>query len=214
MTISVKTLGLVDYQSTYQRMIDAVTARARHEARDSLPDELWLLQHPPVFTLGKAGKRSHILNAGNIPVVETDRGGQVTYHGPGQLVVYALLDLKRYGLGPRGLVKRLEEAVINALEDYSLDAQRQTGAPGVYLAGRKIASLGLRIKSGISYHGLAVNVDMDLQPFSRINPCGYAGLEVTQLSDHVGVAVPEFATVLINRLQEQFELLTERRLAS
>lgn len=147
------------------------------------PDELWLLQHPPVFTLGLAGKREHILQITDIPIIPIDRGGQVTYHGPGQVVAYVLLDLKRRSYGVRELVLRLEQSVIDLLNDYGVTAQRRAKAPGVYVEQRKIAALGLRIKRGCSYHGLALNVDMDLKPFQYINPCGYEGLEVTQMRD-------------------------------
>ena len=146
-------------------------------------DEIWLLQHPPVFTLGLAGKREHILQITDIPIIPIDRGGQVTYHGPGQVVAYLLLDLKRRGYGVREMVARMEQAVIDLLADYGIAACRRERAPGVYVAEKKIAALGLRIKHGMSYHGLALNVDMDLSPFSHINPCGYAGLEATQLKD-------------------------------
>ena len=146
-------------------------------------DEIWLLQHPPVFTLGLAGKREHILQITDIPIIPIDRGGQVTYHGPGQVVAYLLLDLKRRGYGVREMVARMEQAVIDLLADYGIAACRRERAPGVYVAEKKIAALGLRIKHGMSYHGLALNVDMDLSPFTHINPCGYAGLEATQLKD-------------------------------
>lgn len=145
------------------------------------PDELWLVEHPPVFTLGRAGKPEHLLAPGDIPVVHSDRGGQVTYHGPGQLVVYTLLDVRRLGLGPRELVRRIEQGIIDYLASLGIDGQRRAGAPGVYCGGAKIAALGLRIRAHGSYHGLALNVDMDLEPFARINPCGYAGLAVTDL---------------------------------
>jgi len=150
-------------------------------------DELWVVEHPPVFTLGLAGKREHILDAGDIPVVQSDRGGQVTYHGPGQVVIYLLIDLKRARLGARALVSAIENAVIALLADYRITAQARRHAPGVYVEGKKIAALGLRIRRGCSYHGLALNVDMDLSPFARINSCGYAGLAVTQLRDHVQI---------------------------
>ncbi|WP_417582117.1 lipoyl(octanoyl) transferase LipB [Nitrincola sp.] len=147
------------------------------------PDEIWLLQHHPVFTQGQAGKAEHLLNPGEIPVVKTDRGGQVTYHGPGQLMAYLLLDLRRKKLGVRDVVSLMEEAVIALLADYGQVAVARADAPGVYVDGCKIASLGLRVRRGCSFHGLALNVDMDLQPFARINPCGYAGLQMTQLRD-------------------------------
>jgi lipoyl(octanoyl) transferase len=147
-------------------------------------DELWLVEHPPVFTLGLAGRREHVLDAGAIPVVATDRGGQVTYHGPGQAVAYTLLDLRRAGLGAKALVQRLEEAAIALLAGYGLEGRRRPGMPGAYLGEAKIAAVGLRIARGCSYHGLALNVDLDLAPFARIDPCGYAGLACTRLSDH------------------------------
>jgi len=147
------------------------------------PDELWLLQHAPVFRLGQAGRAEHLLDPGDIPVIQTDRGGQVTYHGPGQLVAYLLVDLRRVGLGVKGLVHLLEGAVIGLLAGYGIEAEARADAPGVYVAEAKIASLGLRVRRGCSYHGLSLNVDMDLTPFLRINPCGYPGLAVTQLAD-------------------------------
>jgi len=147
-------------------------------------DELWVVEHEPVFTQGLAGKPEHVLNRQDIPVVQTDRGGQVTYHGPGQAVVYPLLDIDRRGLGVRCLVDRLEQAVIDLLAELDIDGQRQDGAPGVFIEGAKIASIGLKVRRGRTYHGLAMNVDMDLAPFSCINPCGFAGLRMTQLADH------------------------------
>ena len=173
-----KHLGLVDYTPTWNAMQDFTATRGADTA-----DEIWLLQHPPVFTLGLAGKREHILQITDIPIIPIDRGGQVTYHGPGQVVAYLLLDLKRRGYGVREMVARMEQAVIDLLADYGIAACRRERAPGVYVADKKIAALGLRIKHGMSYHGLALNVDMDLSPFTHINPCGYAGLEATQLKD-------------------------------
>lgn len=175
--LKIKYLGLVDFEPAWRAMQTFTAARA-----GDTPDEIWLLQHPPVFTLGLAGKREHILCESAIPVIAIDRGGQVTYHGPGQVVAYLLLDLKRRGYGVRELVNRMEQAIIDLLAGYGIQAERRAKAPGVYVAGAKIAALGLRIKHGMSYHGLALNVDMDLGPFSHINPCGYEGLEVTQLS--------------------------------
>ena len=174
----VRCLGLQDYQSVWQQMQD-FTAQRDATTRD----ELWLLQHHPVFTQGQAGKAEHVLNAGDIPVLQSDRGGQVTYHGPGQLVVYFLIDVRRRGFGVRSLVDIIESALIEVLESYGIVAELRKGAPGVYVGGSKIAALGLRIRRGCSLHGLAFNIDMDLEPFSRINPCGYAGLAVTQLSE-------------------------------
>lgn len=147
------------------------------------PDEIWLLEHPPVFTLGQAGKREHLLTDIGIPVVPIDRGGQVTYHGPGQLVAYLLLDLKRRGYGVKELVRRMEQAVIDLLAEEGIRGERMEGAPGIYVHGAKIAALGLRVKGGCTYHGLALNVDMDLTPYQAINPCGYEGMAVTQLRE-------------------------------
>ena len=167
-------LGLVEYQPTLDAM------RAFTDARDAdTPDELWLLQHPRVFTQGQAGKAEHVLSPGDIPVIQVDRGGQVTYHGPGQWVIYLLVDIRRSHLGVRDLVTLIEQAIVQLLAEYQIDAEPRADAPGVYVAGDKIAALGLRVRRGCSYHGLSLNVDMDLQPFQRINPCGYQGLQVT-----------------------------------
>lgn len=155
------------------------------------PDELWWVEHPPVFTQGLAGRPEHLIDPGGIPVVHSDRGGQVTYHGPGQIVMYLLVDLARQGLGVRPLVRRIEEAIVACLARYGIEAAGREDAPGVYVAGDKIASLGLRIRRGCSYHGLALNVAMDLEPFRRIHPCGFEGLRVTQIADRGGPADPE-----------------------
>jgi len=171
-------LGLVAYEPTWRAMQAFNASRG-----EATTDQLWLVQHPPVFTLGLAGRREHVLAPGDIPVVQTDRGGQVTYHGPGQAVVYLLLDLRRGKLGVRELVSRIEGAVIDVLRDYGIEGSRRTGMPGVYVGEAKIAAIGLRIARGCSYHGVALNVDMDLEPFSRIDPCGYPGLAATQLRD-------------------------------
>ena len=176
--VIVRRLGLVPYESAFAAMRDFTERRT-----EATPDEIWLLQHPPVFTLGIAGKQEHLLAPGDIPVVQTDRGGQVTYHGPGQIVVYPLLDLRRRNLGVRRLVTILEQTVIALLADLGIAAQARPDAPGVYVEGRKIASLGLRVRRGCSYHGLSFNAAMDLAPFRRINPCGYTGLAMTQLRD-------------------------------
>ena len=176
--ILIRHLGRTEYRATWDAM------RAFTDARQKdTPDEFWLTEHPPVFTQGLNGKAEHLLNPGEIPVIQIDRGGQVTYHGPGQLVAYTLLDLPRRGYGVKGLVSRLEDSVINLLGNYDIDAQTRTGAPGVYVGEAKIAALGLRIRKGCCYHGLSLNVEMDLEPFSRINPCGFRGLAVTQLRD-------------------------------
>ena len=178
MSVKVRQLGEVDYQDSWQKMQDFTDTR-----QPDTVDELWFLQHPPVYTLGKNGKPEHVLNSADIPVINSDRGGQVTYHGPGQIVVYTLLDLKRLNLGVRQLVTVLEQSIIDVLAAYGIDSKARSDAPGVYVNDAKIAALGLRVRRGCSFHGLALNVDMDLEPFSRINPCGYEGLEVTQLKN-------------------------------
>jgi lipoyl(octanoyl) transferase len=173
-----RNLGLVAYEPAWRAM------QAFNQARDAqTPDELWLVEHPPVFTLGLAGRREHVLDAGEIPVVATDRGGQVTYHGPGQAIAYVLFDLRRSGLGVKELVRRIEDAVIDTLATYGIDGARRAGMPGVYVNQAKIAAIGLRIARGCCYHGVALNVDADLSPFARIDPCGYPGLASTRLSD-------------------------------
>jgi len=176
--VIIRQLGLQPYQPIFQAM-QAFT-RQRHA---DTPDELWLVEHPPVYTLGLNGKRSHILNPGDIPIEQIDRGGQVTYHGPGQLVVYLLVDIKRQQLGVRRLVSAIEQGIINLLDDYGITAAARPDAPGVYVRGAKIAALGLRVRRGCSYHGLSLNVDMDLSPFQGINPCGHPGMTMTQLAD-------------------------------
>ncbi|WP_236215149.1 lipoyl(octanoyl) transferase LipB [Metapseudomonas otitidis] len=174
----VRRLGLVEYLPTFEAM-----RRLTAERNEQTPDEIWLLQHPQVFTQGQAGKAEHLLAPGDIPVIQVDRGGQVTYHGPGQLVAYLMLDLRRLGLGVRELVTAMEQSLVDALATYGIEAAPKADAPGVYVNGDKIASLGLRVSRGCSFHGLALNVDMDMSPFWRINPCGYAGLKMVQLKD-------------------------------
>ena len=178
-----KWLGRVDYEPTWRAMQSRTD-----EATDATPDEIWFLEHPPVFTMGMNAKAEHLLAVGDIPVVDIDRGGQVTYHGPGQLVVYPLLDLPRLGLGVRALVVAIEQAIVATLAGWDIEAYGKRDAPGVYVAERKIASVGLRIRRGRSYHGLALNVAMNLEPFARINPCGYAGLQMTQVATLGGPA--------------------------
>jgi lipoyl(octanoyl) transferase len=173
-----RALGRADYEAVWRSMQDFTKAR-----NDATADELWFVEHPPVFTLGLAAKPEHVLDAGAIPVVRIDRGGQVTWHGPGQLVAYVLLDLRRAGLGVKELVRRLEQSVIDLLAAYGLRGERRAGMPGVYVGGAKIAAVGLRISRGCSYHGIALNVDADLAAFARINPCGYPGLAATSLAD-------------------------------
>ena len=205
----IRQLGLRDYGETYALMRDFTAARGAAAA-----DELWFLQHPPVFTQGQAGKPEHVLAPGDIPIVQSNRGGQVTYHGPGQAVVYVLLDLHRLGYGPRELVRRLEQAMVETLAAYGIAARARADAPGVYVERqwpdgvtemRKIGSLGLRVSRGCSYHGIALNVNMDLEPFGRINPCGLTGMRMTQAAELGGPAetarvMRDLEPVLLNNL--------------
>ncbi|HVN45897.1 MAG TPA: lipoyl(octanoyl) transferase LipB [Steroidobacteraceae bacterium] len=198
----VRYLGLSDYQRIWRAM-----QRFTEERDAGTPDEIWFLEHPPVFTLGVSADRTHLLAPGEIPVVHTDRGGQVTYHGPGQLVVYPLIDLRRAALGVRELVSALERAVVDLAADYGIDATTRREAPGVYAAGCKLASVGVRVRRAGSYHGLAVNVALDLEPFGRINPCGYAGLRMTQLAELGGPrSVLECANALEPHLRRALRL--------
>lgn len=183
--ILVRHLGLQPYQPVSQAMHEFTDTRD-----ENTPDEVWLVEHPPIFTQGQAGKAEHILATGDIPVIQSDRGGQVTYHGPGQQVMYVLLNLKRRKLGVRELVTVLENTVVNTLAELNIEAFPRADAPGVYVGEKKICSLGLRIRKGCSFHGLALNIAMDLSPFQRINPCGYAGMEMAQVSDWVADARP------------------------
>ena len=196
----VRDLGLVEYQPTLEAMRQLTAER---DADTS--DEIWLLQHQPVFTQGQAGKAEHVLAAGDIPVIQVERGGQVTYHGPGQLVAYLMLYLRRLGLGVRELVTAMEQSLVDLLASYDVQAAPRTDAPGVYVNEAKIASLGLRVRRGCSFHGLALNVDMDMEPFSRINPCGYSGLQMTQLREQVagGVEMSHVAQRLEQTLRQQ-----------
>jgi lipoyl(octanoyl) transferase len=186
-------------------MRDQTLARVGDAATDA-PDELWLVEHAPVFTQGQAGKPEHLLQDIGVPVVPIDRGGQITYHGPGQVVIYLLIDLSRRGIKVRELVNKIEQAVIDCLAAYGITADRREGAPGVYVGEAKVAALGLRIRNGCSYHGVSLNVDMDMTPFSAINPCGYAGMAVTQLHDlGVNVSVSDAGEDLLRHLQNQLE---------
>ncbi len=196
----VRDLGLADYEPTWRAM-----QRFTDERGPETPDEIWFLEHPPVFTLGLNASRDHVLAAGDIPVVQIDRGGQVTYHGPGQLVVYPRVDLRRAGLGVRDLVTALERSVIDYVAELGIEAECRRQAPGVYVDGRKLASVGIRVRRGASYHGIALNVGIDLEPFHRINPCGYSGLEMTRLADlstvdAVNVAAETLKPHLLRRL--------------
>jgi len=191
-TLLVRQLGVQPYEPVSQAMHDFTDHRD-----ETTPDEIWLVEHQPVFTQGQAGKAEHVLVPGDIPVIQSDRGGQVTYHGPGQQVMYVLLDLKRRKLGVRELVTLLEQTVVNTLAEYGIEAHPRADAPGGYVGERKICSLGLRIRKGCSFHGLALNVAMDLSPFLRINPCGYAGMEMTQMQHWVPDAQPENISPLL-----------------
>ena len=197
---SVRRIGMAEYEPTWHAMQQFTAQRS-----DDTPDEVWLCQHPPVFTLGLAARPEHLLRDIGVPVVNIDRGGQITYHGPGQLIAYLLLDLKRRNLGVRALVTRIEQALIDVLGDYGIAAARLRGAPGVYVGGAKIAALGLRIKKARCFHGLSLNIDMDLSPYAAINPCGYAGMPVTQLRELCGPAacptLDEAGQRLLDRLQ-------------
>ena len=189
----------------YEPVLEAMRRFTEQRTPDS-QDEIWLVEHPAVFTQGQAGKAEHLLVPGDIPVVQTDRGGQVTYHGPGQLVAYLLLDVRRLGFGVRELVSRIEQTLVDLLASYDVQASAKPDAPGVYVDGAKIASLGLRIRNGRSFHGLALNVDMDLAPFRRINPCGYAGLAMTQLRDLAGpIELDEVRTRLRGQLVKHLD---------
>ena len=192
-------LGNQAYADTYEKMRSLVQA-------DSFDDEIWLLEHDAVFTLGTAADPSHVLNPGNIPIVQTDRGGEVTFHGPGQLVIYFLLDIKTKKIGPKALVANLQNLIQNILQHYSIESSFVEGAPGVYVGEKKIASIGLRISKGRTYHGISLNVNMDLEPFSRINPCGYEGLEVTQISHFdSNVTMDKVESVATEELQKLFK---------
>ncbi|MEP7187499.1 MAG: lipoyl(octanoyl) transferase LipB [Rhodanobacter sp.] len=198
--LKIRRLGRQPYEATWK----AMSAFTDNRTADTV-DELWLLEHEPVFTLGQAGKMEHVLAAGDIPVVPVDRGGQVTYHGPGQIVGYPLIDLRRVGIGVREMVRRLEQSLIDTMAHWDVEAVRREGAPGVYVGQAKVAALGLRVRRGCSFHGLAFNVDMDLEPFQRINPCGYKGLAVTQLIDLAGsLRLADVEDVLIGQFCRQF----------
>lgn len=201
-TLAVHDLGRQPYAPVWRAM-QAFT----HARGPDTPDALWLVEHDPVFTLGQAGKSEHVLLPGDIPVLQVDRGGQVTYHGPGQLVAYPLLDLKRLGIGVRDYVHRLEQAVIDTLAEWNITGERRTGAPGVYVNGAKIAALGIRVRRGCTFHGLAFNIAMDTEPFRRINPCGYAGLEVVSMLDLGGPSgIAAVRPVLATHLARLFGL--------
>lgn len=196
--LTFKSLGTANYLDTLNDMKD-------HLISDHFQNEIWMLEHPPIFTLGTAADKQHILNAKDIPVVQSDRGGEVTYHGPGQLVIYFMIDLKKTKLGPRSLVKTLQEFTQSLLLEYSIKSTFIDGAPGVYVDDKKIASIGLRISKGKTYHGISINIDMDLTPFSYINPCGYAGLQVVQIKDFKkDISVKDVENLAIKLLEPIF----------
>jgi lipoyl(octanoyl) transferase len=195
--LHIRRLGLMDYEPVWHAMQTFTDKRD-----DETVDEIWLVEHPPVFTQGQAGRAEHVLAPGDIPVIQADRGGQVTYHGPGQIVAYTLIDIRRLALGVRELVTAIEDAILQVLADYGVMAQRLKGAPGIYVDGVKIASLGLRVRRGKSFHGLAFNVDMDLEPFQRINPCGLQGMQVTNLSAFADTSITEVEQRLITSLSQ------------
>ena len=198
-------LGRQAYEPVWRAM-----QRFTDKRDQDTPDELWLVEHEPVFTLGQAGKPEHVLAPGEIPVLHVDRGGQVTYHGPGQIVLYPLLDLRRIGIGVREYVCRIEQAIIDTLDEWNIGGQRREGAPGVYVAGAKVAALGIRVRRGCTFHGLAFNIGMDLEPFHRINPCGYQGLQVTSMRDLGGPSsMDAVKPVLLDHIARQFGLALE-----
>lgn len=195
--LSFKSLGLINYQDSYDAMKAYIT-------KPNFENQIWLLEHPPVFTLGTAASKEHILDAKNIPVIQTDRGGEVTYHGPGQLVIYFLLDIKTLKWGPKALVKNLEDFIQDLLKQYDIETNIISGAPGVYVQDKKIASIGLRISRGKTYHGISLNVNMDKKPFEQINPCGYEGLKVTQIKDFIDtIDIKEVESLAIKTLGNQ-----------
>lgn len=197
--LQVHYLGLQAYLETWRKMQDFTEQRNKNSV-----DQIWLVEHHPVFTQGRAGKAEHILQSTTIPIVESDRGGQITYHGPGQLIAYLLIDIRRKAFNVRSLVSTIEQSIISLLGDYQITAMAKIDAPGVYVNNKKIASLGLKIRKGCSFHGLALNVDMDLSPFLQINPCGYAGLEMTQCKNEgLDLSVKELAPLLVQKLNQQ-----------
>ena len=203
----VRELGRQTYEPVWRAMQRFTDVRT-----EATPDEIWLVEHDPVFTLGQAGKPEHVLAAGDIPVIHVDRGGQVTYHGPGQIVAYPLFDLKRMKVGVREYVQRIEQSIIDTAAEWNIHAERRDGAPGVYVAGAKVAALGIRVRRGCTFHGLAFNIGMDLEPFHRINPCGYQGLQVTTLADLGGPSgMDAVKPVLLANLAKQFDLELKAR---
>ncbi|MFZ9035704.1 MAG: lipoyl(octanoyl) transferase LipB [Francisellaceae bacterium] len=202
MNLQIKHLGIGDYDNVYHEMVEHTEKRDENS-----PDSLWLVEHPPVFTQGRHGRAEHLINPHAIPVVQSDRGGQITYHGPGQAIIYFLLDLKHFSIGIKTLVCQIEKACMDLLESYGIDSHLIDNAPGIYVQNKKIASLGLRVKKGRTYHGIAINTDMDLTPFSYINPCGYQGLKMTQIADFrddikVSDVFDDYSRCFVKRLKQ------------
>ena len=197
--LQIKHLGSQDYQDAWNSMRSTISAKTQEDK-----DEVWLLEHPPVFTIGHAGSKDNLLESGAIPVIRSDRGGEITFHGPGQLVVYFMINLKRLGWGPKRLVQELEELIICLLEQYGIEANRKEGFPGIYVESKKIASIGLKINRGFSYHGISLNVDMDMSPFQQINPCGISSLELTQMKDLTDVSVDDVRNNFANTIESHF----------
>ena len=198
--LQIKHLGSQDYQDAWNSMRSTISAKTQEDK-----DEVWLLEHPPVFTIGHAGSKDNLLESGAIPVIRSDRGGEITFHGPGQLVVYFMINLKRLGWGPKRLVQELEELIICLLEQYGIEANRKEGFPGIYVESKKIASIGLKIKRGFSYHGISLNVDMDMSPFQQINPCGISSLELTQMKDLTDVSMDDVRNNFANTIESHFK---------
>ena len=198
--LQIKHLGRQDYQDSWDSMRATISEKTQEDG-----DEVWLLEHPPVFTIGQAGSKSNLLESSSIPVVRSDRGGEITFHGPGQLVVYFIINLRRLGWGPKRLVQELEELIINLLKQYSIEADRKTGFPGIYVEEKKIASIGLKINRGFSYHGISLNVDMDMSPFKQINPCGISSLQLIQMKDLTDVSMDDVRNNFAEAIEDHFD---------
>ena len=198
--MQIKHLGRQDYQDSWDSMRETISGKTQEDG-----DEVWLLEHPPVFTIGQAGSKDNLLASSSIPVVRSDRGGEITFHGPGQLVVYFIINLRRLGWGPKRLVQELEELIINLLKQYSIEADRKTGFPGIYVEEKKIASIGLKINRGFSYHGISLNVDMDMSPFKQINPCGISSLQLIQMKDLTDVSMDDVRNNFAEAIEDHFD---------
>lgn len=198
--LQIKHLGRQDYQDSWDSMRATISGKTQEDG-----DEVWLLEHPPVFTIGQAGSKDNLLESSSIPVVRSDRGGEITFHGPGQLVVYFIINLRRLGWGPKRLVQELEELIINLLKQYSIEAERKTGFPGIYVEEKKIASIGLKINRGYSYHGISLNVDMDMAPFKQINPCGISSLQLIQMKDLTDVSMDDVRNNFAEAIEDHFD---------